>query len=75
MQQPVETWKAELKNDFEEPVFIAHPQVKEIKESLYNQGAVYAAMSGSGSTVFGIFEQDAKPELLKERNYFIKTIN
>ena len=75
VQQPVETWKAELKNDFEEPVFIAHPRVKEIKESLYNQGAVYAAMSGSGSTVFGIFEQDAKPELLKERNYFIKTIN
>ena len=72
VRQPIETWKAELKNDFEEPVFIAHPQVKEIKESLYNQGAVYAAMSGSGSTVFGIFEHDAEPELSKERNYFIK---
>ena len=75
VRQPVETWKAELKNDFEAPVFAAHPQIKEIKETLYQQGAIYAAMSGSGSTVFGIFEQDAKPELLKERNYFIKTIN
>ncbi len=75
IKQPVETWKGELKNDFEEPVFAAHPQIKEITETLYQQGAIYAAMSGSGSTVFGIFEQDAKPELLKECNYFIKTIN
>ena len=73
--QRVDTWKAELKNDFEEPVFAAHPQVKAIKESLYEQGAMYAAMSGSGSTVFGIFQQDAAPVLPKESNYFIKIIN
>lgn len=74
-QQPIESWKAELKNDFEVPVFAAHPQVQAIKESLYNQGAIYAAMSGSGSTVFGFFEKEAAPDLPNKRNYFIKIIN
>jgi 4-diphosphocytidyl-2-C-methyl-D-erythritol kinase len=75
IQQPLETWKDELKNDFEAPVFATHPQIKEIKESLYQQGAIYAAMSGSGSTVFGIFEPTTAPISLKDSNYFIKTIN
>lgn len=75
IHQPVDTWKAELKNDFEEPVFTAHPQVKAIKESLYNEGAVYASMSGSGSTVFGIFEREATPTLPENSIYFIKIIN
>jgi 4-diphosphocytidyl-2-C-methyl-D-erythritol kinase len=75
VHQPIETWKTELKNDFEPAVFAAHPQVKEIKESLYQQGAIYAAMSGSGSTVFGIFEKNAAPVSLKDANYFIKIIN
>ncbi len=57
IQQPIETWKTELKNDFEEVVFHLHPSVKEIKESLYQQAAVYASLSGSGSTVFGLFEK------------------
>lgn len=57
IQQPIETWKAELKNDFEEVVFHLHPSVKEIKESLYQQGSIYASMSGSGSTVFGLFDK------------------
>jgi 4-diphosphocytidyl-2-C-methyl-D-erythritol kinase len=74
VHQPVSTWKDELKNDFETAVFAAHPQVKEIKESLYAQGAVYAAMSGSGSTVFGIFKQNA--DLVKNypAHYFVKVI-
>jgi len=75
IQQPIKSWKDELINDFEKPVFTAHPQIKEVKETLYNQGAIYAAMSGSGSTVFGIFETafDTKP--FGDKNYFIKTIN
>lgn len=75
IKQPVTSWKDELINDFEKPVFKAHPQIQEIKETLYKQGAVYAAMSGSGSTVFGIFETafDTKP--FANKNYFIKTIN
>lgn len=75
IQQPVNTWKDELKNDFESAVFTAHPAIKEIKEALYTQGAVYAAMSGSGSTVFGIFEPNTGPLSLKDSNYFIKIIN
>ena len=54
--QPVETWKEQLVNDFEEPVFEMFPEIKEIKEGLYNAGALYASMSGSGSCVYGIFE-------------------
>lgn len=74
--QPIETWKNTLQNDLEEPVFKAYPEIKAIKENLYRQGAIYAAMSGSGSTVFGIFLQDG-PDLtaLKKENYFIKLIN
>ena len=50
----------EATNDFEDTVFVAHPEIAEIKQRLLDAGAVYAAMSGSGSTVFGLFEHDAK---------------
>ena len=66
IQQPVETWQTELKNDFETAVFTAHPEIKEIKEALYQQGAVYASMSGSGSTVFGIFRNSIDSNLFKK---------
>ena len=49
-------WRAELVNDFEHSVFAVHPGVKKIKQTLYKSGAAYAAMSGSGSSVFGLFE-------------------
>ncbi len=75
IEQPVNSWKEELKNDFETAVFNAHPAIKEIKETLYAQGAVYAAMSGSGSTVFGIFNTSFDISKLKNRDYFIKIIN
>ena len=54
--QPIETWRDELSNDFEQRVFALHPAIEAIKQRLYNLGAVYAAMSGSGSAVFGIFQ-------------------
>lgn len=54
VQKPVKEWKNSLFNDFEEPVFKTHPVLKEIKSELYNLGADYAAMSGSGSTIFGL---------------------
>ena len=47
-------------NDFEDTVFVAHPEIAEIKQRLLDAGAVYAAMSGSGSTVFGLFEHNAE---------------
>ena len=54
LAQPVESWKEDLKNDFEETVFAKYPQLREVKEKLYREGAVYAAMSGSGSAFFRI---------------------
>lgn len=64
VRQPIETWKEEMVNDFEAPIFKLHPELAEIKEKLYQQGAKYAAMSGSGSALFGIFETE--PNGLKE---------
>ena len=55
---PVETWDGCLNNDFEPSVFAALPQLWLIKARLLDSGAQYAAMSGSGSTVFGIFDSD-----------------
>ncbi len=75
IQHPISSWKDELKNNFEVPVFAAHPAIKNIKEALYTQGAIYAAMSGSGSTVFGIFDTPFDTTPFKNNNYFIKTIN
>ena len=55
VMQPIETWRDELTNDFEQSVFALHPEIGAIKQQLYDLGAVYAAMSGSGSSLFGIF--------------------
>ena len=72
IQQPIETWKDQLINDFEEPVSKAHPEIGTIKQQLYDAGAVYASMTGSGSTVFGIFEKD--PKLTFDEKYLYKVI-
>ena len=52
---PVGQWRDRLVNDFESSVFAAHPEIAALKEQMYSDGAVYAAMSGSGSAVYGIF--------------------
>jgi len=74
IQQPVTTWKSELKNDFEEPAFKKYPELKKIKTSLYEQGAVYAAMSGSGSTLFGITEEAVDLTTYTAQGYFAHLI-
>ncbi len=56
LKMPIKEWKDLLKNDFEESVFYRYPVIRTIKERLYFKGAVYASMSGSGSSVFGIFD-------------------
>jgi len=56
IREPVEKWKNLLVNDFESSVFGLYPVIRKIKEKLYGTGAVYAAMSGSGSAVYGLFE-------------------
>ena len=52
---PIEEWRAQIINDFEVSVFPLFPEIRKIKQTLYDQGAVYASMSGSGSAVYGIF--------------------
>ena len=64
VRQPIDTWRSELTNDFEKPIFAIHPILATVKEKLYDQGALYAQMSGSGSTIFGIFGQ--KPRNIEE---------
>lgn len=57
LSRPVKTWRGQMTNDFEESVFPTHPVVRGIRDQLYMLGATYAAMSGSGSTVYGLFRQ------------------
>lgn len=57
LSRPVEEWKDCLVNDFEPSVFALYPQIEALKNSMYERGAVYASMSGSGSSVFGIFRK------------------
>jgi 4-diphosphocytidyl-2C-methyl-D-erythritol 2-phosphate synthase len=57
LQADIKEWKNMIVNDFEQTIFAKYPQLKSYKEQLYEQGAVYASMSGSGSAMFGIFEK------------------
>lgn len=57
VKRPIEEWKDTIVNDFEKSVFMTYPEIAAIKDKLYDMGAVYASMSGSGSTVFGIFKE------------------
>ena len=56
-KQPVETWKDQLINDFEATVFPLFPELENIKNTLYKIGAIYSSMSGTGSSVYGIFNE------------------
>ncbi len=57
LETPVAEWRRAVRNDFEESLFPKYPVLEKLKAELYEQGAVYASMSGSGSTIYGIFEQ------------------
>jgi len=57
ISQPLQTWKELLVNDFEKILFPIYPQLQKIKENFYNQGAIYASLSGSGSSLYGIFDK------------------
>lgn len=57
LSQPIESWKHSLVNDFEAAVFRKHPELASVKQQLYEQGALYASLTGSGSVVYGIFSQ------------------
>ncbi len=55
---PIKSWKQNLKNDFENTISKSYPEIQSIKNKMYESGAIYSAMSGSGSAVYGIFEKD-----------------
>jgi 4-diphosphocytidyl-2-C-methyl-D-erythritol kinase len=57
LRQPIEIWKHTLENDFESSVIDRHPIIGDIKDQLYAEGAIYASMTGSGSTIFGIYAE------------------
>ncbi len=74
IKQPIAKWKECIFNDFEKTVFVAHPKLAEIKETLYKKGAIYAAMSGSGSTIYGIFDKEIEQNItsnIKSNVYYL----
>lgn len=64
VNSPISFWKNRFKNAFEEIVFQMYPEIEEIKDQLYKDGALYTSMTGTGSTVFGIFEE--RPPVSKD---------
>jgi 4-diphosphocytidyl-2-C-methyl-D-erythritol kinase len=74
IQQPIASWQSDLVNDFEKPVFEKYAAIKNIKETLYKNNAVYASMSGSGSSVFGIFEKGQLPAISFPEAYFVRSV-
>ncbi len=70
---PVSEWKGKVKNDFESPVFQKYPEIAQIKQMLYDSGATFALMSGSGSSVFGIFENKVRLPALEQNNIVFYT--
>ncbi len=75
IKRPIETWRAELKNDFEKTIFPQYPGIAKIKNDMYNAGAIYASMSGSGSSVFGIFPKQQSVDISYSSNYFVRELN
>ena len=69
---PIEDWKDRLINDFEGSIFALHPELEAIKAKLYEEGAIYAAMSGSGSTLFGIFRVQPAMSFQDRKDYLEK---
>ena len=74
LQKPVERWKDELVNDFEPWVFSEYREVVEIKDGLYISGAIFASMSGSGSTVYGLFPKEKELKLNYPPGYFVREL-
>ena len=58
LRQPIESWKHTLMNSFEYSIMTSNPKISDLKEQMYSEGAIYASMSGSGSSVYGIFKEE-----------------
>ena len=72
LQRPIGEWQGVVKNDFEPHIFEAHPVISELKKAMLDAGAIYASMSGSGSAVFGIFND--KPNLNINNDNYLKIV-
>jgi 4-diphosphocytidyl-2-C-methyl-D-erythritol kinase len=71
IEKPIASWKVELVNDFEKPVFTLYPAIEKIKNDLYEFGALYASMTGTGSTVFGLFEKTIDLSFTFPKHYLV----
>lgn len=71
LREDVNTWKHKLQNDFETSLFPAYPQLAELKENLYEAGAAYASMTGSGSAVYGLFKGEVPANLIFPSHYLV----
>ena len=69
VRMPVEEWKNRMQNDFEFSVFPKYPEIEQIKNELYECGAIYASMSGSGSSVFGLFDLNWQSDRIEKDKY------
>ena len=69
ISKPISQWKNLLKNDFEKPIFSLYPELGNLKKSLYENGAVYASMTGSGSAIYGLFENEPVLKDINPNNY------
>lgn len=67
-------WRDQLVNDFEAGIFQLHPRLAQLKQQLYDKGAFYAAMSGSGSTIFGLFDQKPSLSFFQRAGYWVKAV-
>jgi 4-diphosphocytidyl-2-C-methyl-D-erythritol kinase len=75
IEQPVQAWQGKVENAFEKPVFEKYPEIKAIKDLLISKGALFASMSGSGSSVYGVFKHPPGIEQqMFPPHYFVKTM-
>ena len=74
LEMPITKWKDNLKNDFEPPLFERYPELKKIRNKLYEKGALYASMSGSGSTIYGLFTYSPDLALDFPKEYLVKIV-
>jgi 4-diphosphocytidyl-2-C-methyl-D-erythritol kinase len=71
LNQPITLWQKSISNDFEKSVFERYPLISGLKQMLIDQGAIYASMSGSGSSVYGIFKTGESEKISISENFFI----
>jgi len=74
IKEPLSNWKNQLSNDFEKVIFPRYNVIEKIKDTLYEAGAIYASMSGSGSSVYGIFEKKMTINKVFPPHYFVKEL-